>query len=261
LAAAPILVLSPHADDAVFGCWSALDQGDREVVVVNVFAGLPPPGTSGGWDRECGVPDSVEMMKRRRMEDERALARVDVTPVHLDFLDMQYTAEDRDIEAIAAGVKTAVSGWSELYAPAAAGGYTKLLGAQGLTLAPHPDHEAVREAAGALARPGIPTYFYAEIPYASGDARGRTWPHGLTDFTPVLEAGVGGAVRPLIHEHSDESLARRREAVAQYTTQVARLEEGVGPFASDDAVLRYEVLWCLSSADRARGSRPPMRRR
>jgi LmbE family N-acetylglucosaminyl deacetylase len=245
----------------VFGCWSALDQSETETIVINVFAGLPPAGTSGGWDRECGVPDSVEMMRRRRAEDERALAIAGVSPVHLDFLDAQYTTEDRDIEAIAATVRLTASSWSALYAPAGIGGYTKLLGAHGLTLAPHPDHEAVRQVAMRLHQPGVPTCFYAEIPYASGTARGSTWPHGLKGFTPVLEAAVARSLELVVNRHADDSLDRRLEAVAAYTTQVARLEEGIGPFAHDPETLRHEVLWRLQSADRGRDSRRWPRRR
>src|ERR1700689_2859366 len=44
---APALVLSPHPDDAVLDCWSLL-AGDRDVIVVNLFTGLPPPRPGGG---------------------------------------------------------------------------------------------------------------------------------------------------------------------------------------------------------------------
>jgi LmbE family N-acetylglucosaminyl deacetylase len=201
------------------------------------------------------------MMRRRRAEDERALAVAGVSPVHLDFLDRQYTDDERDVEAIAAAIRLVESRWSALFAPAAVGGYTRLVAAHGLTLAPHPDHEVVRDAAVALSRPGIPTYFYAEIPYASGDARGLTWPKGLTDFTPVLEASVGASLQAALNEHSDESLARRLEAISQYTTQIARLEEGVGRFANDPSILRYEVLWTHREGHTRQGIRRRMRPR
>src|SRR5213075_2833374 len=53
---APVVILSPHPDDAVLGCWSVLEGADAPVHVVNVFAEIPSAGTRGGWDNECGVP-------------------------------------------------------------------------------------------------------------------------------------------------------------------------------------------------------------
>jgi len=190
-----------------------------------VFAGIPPRGTTGGWDRECGVPDSAEMMRRRRAEDERALALIGTRPAQLDFLDSQYSDDDRDVEAIASAVQGAAPQWSALYAPAAAGGCTELIGEPGTTLAPHPDHEAVREVAMHMRRSGVPMFFYAEIPYASGTARGHTWPESAADLTRVLEAAVGEPLALHIHEHSEAALERRIEALARYQTQHRKLRE------------------------------------
>jgi LmbE family N-acetylglucosaminyl deacetylase len=259
LAEAPILVLSPHPDDAVLGCWSAV-ANQRRAEVVNIFAGIPPAGTSGGWDRECGVPNSAEMMRRRRAEDERALAIARVRPVHLEFLDMQYVDEVRDIEAIAAAVKLAVPRWSAVYAPAAIGGYTRLVGTQGMTLAPHPDHETVRDVALRLERQETPTHFYAEIPYGLADIPGRGWPEGIEDFTPVLEAATGRTLELSSYELSAAALTRRIEALAEYQTQLPRIELGVGRFARETEVLRYEAQW-RRSADTDRGSPRRTRRR
>ncbi|MGH2855333.1 MAG: hypothetical protein ACRDLF_14200, partial [Solirubrobacteraceae bacterium] len=55
---APELVLSPHWDDAVLDCWSLLSS-DREVHVVNLFAGVPAPGRLGPWDAITGAEDST----------------------------------------------------------------------------------------------------------------------------------------------------------------------------------------------------------
>jgi LmbE family N-acetylglucosaminyl deacetylase len=257
----PVLVLSPHPDDAILGCWSVLDQADRPVTVVNVFAGIPPAGTAGGWDRECGIPDSAEMMRRRRAEDEAALGALGLTPAHLDFLDLQYTEEDRDIATIATVVDQIVPRRSAVYGPAAAGGFTRLLGMFDTTLDPHPDHQAVREVALRLQRPGVPTYLYAEIPYASGDARGGSWPEAVRRFTPTLEATVGKPLGLVVHEHTAESVARRIAAVARYATQLDRLQDGVGRFADEPKLLRYEVCWRLPPTDTALDRHRPTPRR
>jgi LmbE family N-acetylglucosaminyl deacetylase len=246
----PVLVLSPHPDDAILGCWSVLDQLARQVAVVNVFAGLPPAGTTGGWDRECGIPDSVEMMRRRRAEDEAALATAGVTPTHLNFLDRQYTDEERDITTIAAAVAELVPRCSAIYAPAATGGFTRLLGVPDAILGSHPDHEVVREVALRLREPSVVSYLYAEIPYATGDARGTSWPAAAEAYTPELEDSVGEPLEMIVKELPGQSLARRLAAVARYTTQMNRLQEGVGQFAGDPAILRYEVCWRLRSTGR-----------
>lgn len=241
----PILVLSPHPDDAVLGCWSALDQRDRPVRVVNVFAGIPAAGTSGGWDRECGVSDSPEMMRRRRAEDARALGLIDLVPTNLDFLDSQYTEEKRDPAAIAAIVRALAPRCSALYAPAATGGVTPLLGMPGVTLDPHPDHEALREVALRLRRTGVPTYLYAEIPYATGPRGGESWPRSARAFTALLDVALAQRLEFVVHKHSEESLARRVAVIAQYGTQLTRVQEGVGHFATNSAILSYDVCWRL----------------
>jgi hypothetical protein len=41
---ANVVIFSLHLDDAVFSCWHVLDS-ERAVSVMNVFAGVPPPGT------------------------------------------------------------------------------------------------------------------------------------------------------------------------------------------------------------------------
>jgi len=55
----PVAILSPHHDDAVLSCWHVL-SGPGEVLVINVFAGIPgPQGGDRAWDRGAGVSDSA----------------------------------------------------------------------------------------------------------------------------------------------------------------------------------------------------------
>jgi LmbE family N-acetylglucosaminyl deacetylase len=44
--AAPLVILSPHLDDAVWSCFSLLAR-EQDVVVATVFAGIPDGGP--GW--------------------------------------------------------------------------------------------------------------------------------------------------------------------------------------------------------------------
>ena len=87
--AAPELVVSPHLDDAVLDCFSVLNS-DRELRVVNVFAGVPENVGLTGWDAITGAADSAERARERIAEDAVALARVPREPFNLDLLDAQY---------------------------------------------------------------------------------------------------------------------------------------------------------------------------
>ena len=80
-------VVSTHLDDAVLSCYRELGP---ETVVVTVFAGIPPPGEPGSWDRRTGAPDSTARMRERREEDIEALALSGCRAIHLDLLDSQY---------------------------------------------------------------------------------------------------------------------------------------------------------------------------
>src|SRR5271165_5948505 len=79
---APAVVLSPHWDDAVLGCWSAL-AADTELTVVNVFGGLPDAGVRGTWELVAGFPDSRARALARLEEDAGALALAGRTPANL----------------------------------------------------------------------------------------------------------------------------------------------------------------------------------
>ena len=87
-----LLVVSPHLDDAVFGC-GMLMATRADVTVVTVFAGIPAaPGIATDWDGACGFGNALEAMQSRREEDRRALAMLGAHPVWMDFLDGQYEA-------------------------------------------------------------------------------------------------------------------------------------------------------------------------
>lgn len=261
MTAAPVLVLSPHLDDAVLGCWSALEGGECPAVVVNVFAGIPQAGASTRWDRECGISDSAEMMRRRRAEDARALEVAGASAVNLNWLDRQYVDEVRDVEQIAAGVRLAgPEDFSALYAPAGLGGYTRLAGTE-TKLAAHPDHETAREVALRLERPGVPTYFYGELVYGLGERDGQAWPTVLEGFTPELEAATARRLELVVQELSQAALERRTRALMLYRTQLPRLEEGVGRSLGERQILKQEVVWCSPFSGRAQGSQPPFQRR
>jgi LmbE family N-acetylglucosaminyl deacetylase len=82
-----MIAVSPHFDDAVFGC-GALLAGHPGARVVTVFAGLPRDAArSTEWDTRSGFADAREAVAQRRREDRRGLALLKAEPLWLDFAD------------------------------------------------------------------------------------------------------------------------------------------------------------------------------
>ncbi|HEY5049632.1 MAG TPA: PIG-L family deacetylase, partial [Acidothermaceae bacterium] len=119
-ALAPVIVVSPHLDDAVLSC-AGLIAGATGVTVVTVFAGNPPardaatpaeflPGTTA-WDQASGFVGGDDVVGLRRAEDRAALAHLGAVPQWLDFLDSQYVVEPGESATpvhIAASIRDAI---------------------------------------------------------------------------------------------------------------------------------------------------------
>jgi LmbE family N-acetylglucosaminyl deacetylase len=229
----PIVILSPHLDDAVLSCWHVLD-GPGQVQVLNVFAGVPPAGTATGWwDRASGSGDSARAVRARIEEDREALAVAGRRPLNLDFLDAQYREDGQDGEVLAAALRDRIPDSALVYVPGAfAGG-----GAGGrLPVAadePHPDHVAVREAGRALRAGGYETVLYADLPHASVGA-GGAWP----ESAPVLDG-----LEPEPHPLAGPQFERKLRAVRCYRSQVGILERAFQRPVDDPLLLGYEVVW------------------
>jgi hypothetical protein len=223
------VVVSPHFDDAVLSCWHVLEN-EADVLVVNVFGGVPEPGVPGWWDRLTGAADSPDRIRQRRREDEQALALAGASSVTLELLDEQYRRNGRrpaPADALAEHVRDAAA----VYAPA---GF--FLGA---------DHPLVREAALEL-RPDA--RIYADHPHAgiwglpswvTGDAADGSLDVDAAWRQAMDDAGIDlGSLDPEVHALDDESFARKLEAVRCYGTQVEALEREA-PLEQ----LRWEVAW------------------
>ncbi len=75
----PVLVVSPHMDDAVLSCGELIPQLD-DCVVMTVFAGAEGVDWSirRGWDAEnSGIPVGTDVVSLRIAEDDDALSRLD----------------------------------------------------------------------------------------------------------------------------------------------------------------------------------------
>ena len=87
----PILLLSPHPDDAVLSAGALVERANVEVWTV--FSGVPDSPGPTGWDRASGYDDSRALMGDRLREDREALAGVKFT--QLPHLERAYTTTRR----------------------------------------------------------------------------------------------------------------------------------------------------------------------
>lgn len=85
-----LLVVSPHLDDAVFGCGELMLRKPG-ALCVTVFAGVPrDPDRLTDWDRDAGHASALEALACRRGEDAAALRLLGAVPHWLPFTDDQY---------------------------------------------------------------------------------------------------------------------------------------------------------------------------
>jgi LmbE family N-acetylglucosaminyl deacetylase len=236
--AAPVVIVSPHLDDAVLSCWSELTS-DRDVLVANVFAGLPPPGSLSYWDRLTGASDSTARMEERLKEDESALALAGCRSVNLGFLETEFRRRSPSIAALVSALAEHVPTAARVWIPAGIGGHT--------------DHLIVREMSGVIASYGVPVDLYAELPYSFLHG----WPAWVTGSAPnpylsvdaywerYLSAGgrAQTALTPEVRELDQHQAAAKLEAIRAYRTQYPALAGGERETLADPLVLRYEVIW------------------
>ena len=247
-AQAPELVISPHLDDAVLDCWSLL-ASDRDVNVVNVFAGVPARGALTLWDSITGAAESAERARERIAEDAIALRRAHRAPLNLNLLDAQYRKAPPVLrlaeldDALAARVKSA----SRVYVPAGIGG--------------HPDHVFVRRYRRMLLRAGMPVVLYAELPYCvlhgwpswvdgrAAEPNRNVDPFWLSFFdgVPEIPALSSAHVERLDQATASDKLA----AMRCYATQLPSLSYGARGLLADPAIHGFEVRWELRNASMA----------
>jgi LmbE family N-acetylglucosaminyl deacetylase len=236
---APGIVLSPHPDDAVLSAWSVLCRDD-EIVVVNVFSGIPEPGFVGRVDRTLGAADSAEHMRLRIEEDARALALAGRDRINLDLLDGQYREGSASITAIREAIERVAPAAAWIYAPAGLGG--------------HDDHTAVRAVALEMARDAsLRVSLYADFPYAIEWG----WPAWVTGAPqrPFLvpearwDRDLDGAsvsrdrLVPRVEVLGAGEATRKLEALEAYRTQFSWLNAGPLDRLRNPEVIEYELCW------------------
>jgi hypothetical protein len=232
---APVLLLSPHLDDAVLDCWSVLTSS-AAVRVVNVFARVPAAGSVTYYERLAGARDSAEHVRRRLAEDGEALALASRSGVSLGFLARSHRGGRPEPSFRVLDSALAPHGpTSMVLAPAALG-------------AAHPDHELLRAYALALARQGVPVRLYADLPYCAVYG----WPAWVTGGEPGgvdVDAYWGPAGSPAgaeVVRLDPAAAAAKLEAMRTYRSEFAVLDRGPLRQVSDPAVHGFEVFWCAS---------------
>lgn len=111
----PVLILSPHLDDALFSASELVRRASPDVWTV--FAGEPDPPVTTEWDLSCGFRDSHEALTVRTREDAAAFAGTSASVRRLACLDGPYTTPERRREDLALLVHE-VGEWVEANAAA-----------------------------------------------------------------------------------------------------------------------------------------------
>jgi LmbE family N-acetylglucosaminyl deacetylase len=258
----PIVVLSPHLDDAVLSAWHAVAAGGT--TVVTFFAGVPPDGFVTDLDRSHGAEDSAAWLRRRRSEDRAALAAGGARAVHLDLLEAQFPAYRRpdlrraiaarpdrflalvvaapelatDSEALVSLAEPHLPAGAVVYGPVGVGG--------------HPDHRDLARATVRLAGRVGKLRLYADSPYYLLQGRpswlGRS---GNPAADRAIESALAGSgadrlrlrrqVVPLPAEQSAVKLA----AIRRYTTELPGIEAALAGAGGELELMRHEVYWSV----------------
>lgn len=219
----PVVVVSPHLDDAVFGCGQLLAARPGSVVVT-VFAGAPPTyDTVTEWDALAGFRAGEDVMSARRAEDCRALGVLRARPVWFDFRDSQYHLSPT-VPEIADALERAIgeSGLRTIYIPL------------GLF---HSDHHLTHAAALDVLRrrPDLRWFAYEEAMY-------RRIPDIVAERVAALhEAGIEAA---LAGTSSACGREQKQRAIAHYASQLRALAAPKKPGHED--ALATERYWSLA---------------
>lgn len=213
--AAPVIVVSPHFDDAVFSCWSVL-ANEEDADVVTIFTEGPDDDRVAPWDADAGVT-SAERMAQRVRENARALAVAGCRAVNLGLLPASYGGGGIHHDLLHAWLTAA----KRVYVPAGAG----------LEVS-HPEHVVVRDACLSV-RPDA--HLYADNPYC-----------GFTAEVDLPEGVRGSFERRVVHLGAGER-ARKAEAIRCYGGELPKLERIFGPLSDPDALVA-EVFWAPLAA-------------
>ncbi len=146
------VILSPHLDDAIFSCWSIIQN--KNTTVITIFAGQPTKKTRTIWDAFCGEINSYKMMQKRKIENKTIMDSLYINSIVLNYLDNQYDKNRPTINQIMNEILSFCSSDCIFYVPLAIS-----------LLYRHPDHVITRNVGLALLERNRKVIFYADQPY------------------------------------------------------------------------------------------------
>jgi GlcNAc-PI de-N-acetylase len=241
----PVLIVSPHADDAALSCAALLDRGEP-VEVVTVCLGEPDPPQQGWWDEVCGFASSAESIPARRREDEAALGPGGHRRRFLDLLEGQYldgARRDEDARHVSAAVGDwlatnpggavalpAGAGWAPRWVPL---GLARQL-RQPRGPEPNDDHAFVRDVVLRQVD-GARFILYEEFPYLWGGPGERA----------ARRAAEAHGYRANVHEEQIDRTSKARRMSA-YASQVAHLWPSAGRLDRPEILPETERYWLLA---------------
>jgi LmbE family N-acetylglucosaminyl deacetylase len=206
----PILVVSPHLDDAVMSCGHVIRRFP-DCVVLTIFAGDDVDWSEmTAWDRASGFDAGTNVLAVRTGEDDRALAALGARAMRLPYLDQQYRDPgiSPSVEALREEIATAIRqvGAETVFFPL------------GLV---HADHRLTADASLTAARllPGLRWFAYQELPYAyeNGDVDGALKALASADPVParLSLAGDGDFKRSLLDMYPSQKRALGEDRCAR----------------------------------------------
>lgn len=242
----PLLVVSPHLDDAVLSCSAVLERSEP-VDVLTIFTGAPEPPQTGWWDEECGFSSSAESVPARLREDEAAFSGTPHRRHYLSLVEMQYVGRPRvdgDAHTIATSIRSWVSEHQSgtVAVPAGAGCASTaiVLRLRRFLRRPchppqHPDHLYVRDAVlPVVARAqDLRLLLYEELPYLFGA--------GADKEARRIAAGGWRADRIVAPVDRNAKAAR----IGAYSSQVPHISPPEGRLDEAATLPAHERYWLL----------------
>lgn len=203
----PLLVISPHFDDAVLSCGEELARRPGSTVAT-VCGGQPRRRrTPPAWDRDCGFSRGDDVIAARVGEDRAALEILGARQVVLPERDVQYHPlpgrERRVTRALVELVEALMPGACAF--PIGIG---------------HPDHVLARSCCLAVARkhPRISWWAYADLPYGASPRFRRA---GQSAQESIAHAGF--VLEPLPSRRDEAARSLKHRAMACYPSQIRGL--------------------------------------
>jgi hypothetical protein len=247
----PLLLFSPHLDDAVFSC-AALVERPEPLDVLTVFTGAPDPPRQGWWDAQCGFASSIESIPARLLEDEAGFAGTPHRRSYLELLELQYAARRTSVERekLADQAREWLVGnpGGTVAVPAGAGcsqtraaHWRRRLLRRRCSPPQHPDHVFVRDAVlEVVASTDAEALLYEEVPYLWGEPG---------DGEVARVAGRLNRRADLLVVDVDRG--RKAERIAAYASQIREISPPHGRLDEPSTLPKIERYWLLRRSSRS----------